>query len=207
MTKDKDLKVVQIDTLRVPELKNPVLADVHEHIIAVTKFILTDEIENVKRSRGHPTNPTSTRSQKFWNTSDIYRGVCSFAVLAAVKNTSTRISFIAKELSTSLATISRICNQAEEAGYIEQFNKGGNTSSTISIDGEIEYTSATTMRASEWQLGNYIKLFTLWKLKGWSKRRQRYNTIPVYKWYDDLELNPTEFEKIIKSFDKWSHDL
>jgi len=195
MTK-KDIKVIDFDGVRVPELKNPVLKDVHPHLISMTKAVLNDEIETVKRARGHITNPTSTRSQKFWNTSDIYRGVCSFAVQAAIKNTSTRISFIAKELSTSLATISRICNQAEEAGYVEQFNKGVNGAG-----------NETTIKASEWQLGNYIKLFTLWKLKGWSKRRQRYNTIPVYKWFDDLELNPVEFEKILKSFDKWSHDV
>ena len=197
MTK-KDIKVIDFDGARVSgfELKNPVLKDVHPHLIAMTKAVLHDEIETVKRARSHPTNPTSTKSQKFWNTSDIYRGVCSFAVQSALKNTSIRISFISKELSTSLNTISRICNQAEEAGYVEQFNKGINGAG-----------NETTIRATEWQLGNYIKLFTLWKLKGWSERRQRFNTMPVYEWFDDLELNPTEFEKILKSFDKWSLDL
>ncbi len=198
MTKKKELNIIDFDGARVSgfELKNPVLKNVHPHLVAMTKAVLHDEIETVKRSRSHTTNPASTKSQKFWNTSDIYRGVCSFAVQAAIKNTSTRISFVAKELSTSLATVLRICNQAEEAGYIEQFNKGVNGSG-----------NETTIRATEWQLGNYIKLFTLWKLKGWSERRQRFNTMPVYEWFDELSLNHNEWDDMMKSFDKWSNDL
>ena len=124
MTK-KDIKVIDLDGARVSgfELKNPALKDVHPHLIAMTKAVLHDEIETVKRARSHATNPSSTKSQKFWNTSDIYRGVCSFAVQAAIKNTSTRISFVAKELSTSLATVLRICNQAEDIKHLCDLDK------------------------------------------------------------------------------------
>ena len=197
MTK-KELNVIDFDGARVSdfELKNPVLKNVHPHLVAMTKVVLHDEIETVKRARSHTTNPSSTKSQKFWNTSDIYRGVCSFAIQAAIKNTSTRISFVAKELSTSLATVLRICNQAEEAGYIEQFNKGVNGPG-----------NETTIRASEWQLGNYIKLFTLWKLTEWSKIRERYQTVKGCDWFDELSLNQRDWDDMIKSFDKWSHDV
>ena len=133
------------------------------------RAVIKDDIDWHRSFAETKRSPNSTRAQKFFSQSHYYRASLSYACFATLKNSAKTISSIAKDTGMSIQQAMKIANEAEEAGYFYQWNKGNPKFNT-------------SIAATEWITIDYL---------------QRYVVKRIFNWYDltqDFSLRTLEEE-------------
>ena len=159
--KNKPNKKLKVEPTLAP--KSDILAELPKPLLEMSKAIMMDDNNWHKSFSEMKRSPESTPCQRFWSQSHYYRAVLSYSCLATLKGSSKSISNIAKDTGMSIQQAMKIANEAEDAGYIIQYNKGN-------------ASLATTVAATDWQLIDYIHRYVIRRLFFWYEVRADYST-------------------------------
>jgi hypothetical protein len=156
--------------------KSDILSELPRFLLEMSKAIMIDDNNWHKNFSETKRSPNSSACQRFWCQSHYYRAVLSYSCLATLKGSSKSISNIAKDTGMSIQQAMKIANEAEDAGYIHQYNKGN-------------ASLATTVAATDWQLIDYIHRYVMRRLFLWNEVREDYSTDHLHDKFIEPLLN------------------
>ena len=203
MTKDKNIypmtnligeKKIKTETTdeyvtEAPNLVAPFLRELDIRFVNMCKAIVKDDITIRERQTTLRWSPNSTKAQRFFHQSPIYRGVLDYSVQAKMLGTSSAISYMVSRLGVTYPTITKIVNEAEAEGFITVYNKG-------------DAKEKTAIAAKAWLVMDYMKLYCISRADGWNAVLNTYDTNNFHLYYEVMKADPKKVEKFAKQFEK-----
>jgi len=163
------------------------LRGMDERFVNMCKAIITDDIQIVEEAHKKKWHPSSTKAQKFWLQSSIYRQVFNYAVFSRMTGTSAAISYMVTKLGSTYTTIQKIVNEAETEGFIDVYNKG-------------DSKSKTTIAAKPWLVLDYMQRYCISRAEGWNSVLNDFDTNDFHIWYESMKADPKKSDKFAESF-------
>ena len=163
------------------------LRNMDERFINMCKAIVTDDIQITETAQRNKWDPTSSKAQRFWLQSPIYRQVLNYAVISTMTGSSAAISYMVTKLGSTYTTIQKIVNEAEAEGYIDVYNKG-------------DAKSKTTIAAKPWLALDYMQRYCITRAEGWNAVLNDFDTNNFHIWYESMKANPKKSQKFFESF-------
>ena len=191
LVKEKKIKQKNTDeyVTDAPNLVAPFLEELDIRFVNMCKAIVTDDITIRERQTTLRWSPSSTKAQRFFHQSPIYRGVMDYCVQAKMLGTSSSISYMVSRLGVTYPTITKIVNEAEAEGFITVYNKG-------------DAKEKTAIAAKAWLVIDYMKLYCVSRAEGWNAVLNEYDTNNFHLYYEVMKTDPKKVEKFAKQFDQ-----
>jgi len=165
----------------------PFLKHIDERFVNMCKAIVTDDIQIIEDAHRKKWDPLSSKAQKFWLQSPVYRQVFNYAVFGTMTGSSAAISYMVTKLGSTYTTIQKIVNEGEAEGYIDVYNKG-------------DAKSKTTIAAKPWLALDYMQRYCVSRAEGWNSVLNDFDTNNFHIWYESMKANPKKAESFAKSF-------
>ncbi len=178
-----------IHKTEAPNLCPSYLKDMDVTFVNMCKAILVDDISICETAVKNRFNPNSSRAQKFFLQTPLYRNVLNYAIYGSMTQTSYAISHVVTTMGTSFQTISKIVNEAEAEGYFKVYNKG-------------EKTSKTTFAAVPWLVVDFMKKYCVGRADGWNVVLRQFDTDSFHTEYEKMKSDPVASQRFSEVFEQ-----